>query len=660
MANRIKGITVEIGGDTTKLQNALKGVNSSIKTTQAELKDVEKLLKLDPGNTELLAQKHRLLGDAVKETKEKLATLKTAAEQANEALAKGEITQDQYDALQREIIETEQQLKALEKQANESSVALQKIAATGEKLKSTGDTIASAGEKMLPVTAAITGLGTAAVTTAATFESSMSQVQATMGIIKDAMSEVDGQSVNTMDTLSALAKKMGAETAFSASQCAEALNYLALAGYDTQQMVDTLPTVLNLAAAGSMDLASASDMVTDAMSALGMGVEQAGTMVDQMAKTASSTNTSVAQLGEGILTIGATAKSIKGGTAELNTALGILANNGIKGAEGGTHLRNVILSLQSPTDKAAASMKELGVSVYDSEGNMRSLNDILGDLNTSMSGMTSADKQNIISTIFNKTDLASVNALLANTGTAWDELQSSIADSGGAAQQMADTQLDNLSGQLTILKSALEGLAISIGELLLPYIKAIVSGIQGFVDWLNSLDEGVKKVIVTVGLIAAAVGPVLIVIGKVMSSVGTIMTTVPKLVSIGQRTRCETYLLPDRILKEAVVEAFKGKGIERFSYREMKKNVEKITLSDWDAIEVEWKDGETTRKPLHFSQPRDALLPIIRNGMINGMPVYRKQRLLDGFENWQRTAREYRVLPPITGNIPRVVKPGKE
>ena len=385
---------------------------------------------------------------------------------------------------------------------------------------------------MLPVTAAITGLGTAAVTTAATFESSMSQVQATMGITKDAMSEVDGQSVNTMDTLSALAKKMGAETAFSASQCAEALNYLALAGYDTQQMVDTLPTVLNLAAAGSMDLASASDMVTDAMSALGMGVEQAGTMVDQMAKTASSTNTSVAQLGEGILTIGATAKSVKGGTAELNTALGILANNGIKGAEGGTHLRNVILSLQSPTDKAADAMDALGLSVYDSEGNMRSLNDILGDLNTSMSGMTSADKQNIISTIFNKTDLTSVNALLANTGDAWDELQSSIADSSGAAQQMADTQLDNLSGQLTILKSALEGLAISIGELLLPYIKAIVGGIQGFVDWLNSLDEGVKKVIVTVGLIAAAVGPVLIVIGKVMSSVGTIMTTIPKLVSM--------------------------------------------------------------------------------------------------------------------------------
>lgn len=530
-AGRIKGITVEIGGDTTKLQTALKGVNSEIKNTQAHLKDVEKLLKLDPGNTDLLAQKQKLLSDAVSETKDKLTTLKTAAEQANTALANGDISQEQYDALQREIIETEQDLKKLEEQAKQSDAALQKIAANGEKLKTVGDNISSAGQKMLPVTAAVTGLGTAAVTTAANFESSMSQVQATMGVTKDAMSTVDGQSVNTMDTLSELAKKMGAETAFSAKECADALNYLVLAGYDTQQMCDTLPTVLNLAAAGDIDLASASDMVTDAMSALGMGVDESTKMVDQMAKTASSTNTSVAQLGEGILTIGATAKSIKGGTAELNTALGILANNGIKGAEGGTHLRNVILSLQNPTDKAAAQMDALGVSVYDSNGNMRSLNDILGDLNKSMDGMTSADKANIIATIFNKTDLASVNALLANTGDTWDSLQNSITNSAGAAQQMADTQLDNLQGQITILKSALEGLAISFGELLMPAIKQIVDWVQKFVDWLNSMDEGTKKVIVTVALLAAAIGPVLIVIGKVISAVGTIMTVVPKIAS---------------------------------------------------------------------------------------------------------------------------------
>lgn len=532
MASRIQGITVEIGGDTTKLQTALKGLNGEIKSTQTALKDVEKLLKMDPGNTELLAQKEKLLAQAVDETKQKLETLKTAAEQANTALANGDISQEQYDALQREIVETEQNLRSLETQANQSATAVQKIAATGESLKTTGDNISNAGKKLLPVTAAVTGLGTASVTTAANFESSMSQVQATMGITKDSMSTLDGQSVNTMDALSNLAKEMGASTAFSATECAEALNYLALAGYSTQEMADTLPTVLNLAAAGGIDLASASDMVTDAMSALGMETAEADTMVDQMAKTASTTNTSVAQLGEGILTIGATAKSIKGGTAELNTALGILANNGIKGAEGGTHLRNIILSLQNPTDQAAAKMQELGVSVYDSEGNMRSMNDILGDLNTSMEGMTSEDKANIISTIFNKTDLSSVNALLANTGSTWDSLQSSIENSAGAAQQMADTQLDNLQGQLTLLKSALEGLAISFGQLLMPALKSIVGAVQKVVDWLNSLDEGTKKVIVTVALVAGALGPVLIVVGKVISAVGTIMTIVPKIAGV--------------------------------------------------------------------------------------------------------------------------------
>jgi TP901 family phage tail tape measure protein len=532
VANRIKGITVEIGGDTTKLQTALKGLNGEIKSTQSQLKDVEKLLKMDPGNTELLVQKEKLLAQAVDEIKQKLETLKIAAKQANTALENGEISLEQYDALQREIIETENDLKKLEAQANQSATALQKIIISGEKLKTTGDNISNAGKKLLPVTAGVTALGTASITTAANFEASMSQVQATMGITKDAMSTLDGQSVTTMKVLSNLAKEMGASTAFSASECAEALNYLALAGYDTQQMCDTLPTVLNLAAAGGMDLASASDMVTDAMSALGMETSEANTMVDQMAKTASSTNTSVAQLGEGILTIGATAKSIKGGTSELNTALGILANNGIKGAEGGTHLRNIILSLQNPTDKATAQMEALGVSVYDSEGNMRSMNDILGDLNTSIASMTSAEKTNIISTIFNKTDLASVNALLSNTGKAWDNLQNAIDRSSGAAQQMADTQLGSLQGQLTILKSALEGLAISFGELLLPAIKSIVGWIQKFVDFLNGMDEGTKKVLVTIALLAAALAPVLIVIGKVVSAVGTIMTIMPQMVNV--------------------------------------------------------------------------------------------------------------------------------
>ena len=203
-ASRIQGITVEIGGDTTKLTAALKGVNGGIRTTQSQLRDVERLLKLDPGNTELLAQKHRLLAEAVRETKEKLETLKAAAEQANEALAKGEITQEQYDGLQREIIETENALRNLEQQANQSATAVQKIAASGEKLQALGDNISSVGKKFLPVTGAVVGLGTAAVKTAADFDSAMSQVAA-----------VSGATGADLEALRDKARERGSKTKFS-------------------------------------------------------------------------------------------------------------------------------------------------------------------------------------------------------------------------------------------------------------------------------------------------------------------------------------------------------------------------------------------------------------------------------------------------------------
>ncbi len=164
MASRIQGITVEIGGDTTKLQTALKGLNGEIKSTQSQLKDVEKLLKMDPGNTELLSQKQKLLAQAVGETKQKLETLKTAAEQANTALANGDISQEQYDALQKEIIETENALKNLESQASKSSVAMQKITQTGEKLKTVGENVSNVGSSMTKnVTVPIIAMGTAAV-----------------------------------------------------------------------------------------------------------------------------------------------------------------------------------------------------------------------------------------------------------------------------------------------------------------------------------------------------------------------------------------------------------------------------------------------------------------------------------------------------------------
>lgn len=328
------------------------------------------------------------------------------------------------------------------------------------------------------------------ISAGADFDSAMAQVAATSGVTMD---ELNNNIVTVGDFTGSLrdfAQQEGATTAFSATQAAEALNYMALAGYDATTSVQMLPNVLNLAAAGGMDLAAASDMVTDAQSALGLSLDQTNVMVDQMAKASSTTNTSVSQLGEAILTVGGTAKSMKGGTEELSAVLGVLADNGIKGAEGGTHLRNMILSLSSPTDDASVALDELGISLYDAQGNMRSLSDVFQDLNKSMEGMTDEQKTNTIATIFNKTDIKAVNALLGTNAERWDEVYGAIDNAAGSAEQMANTQLDNLSGDITIFQSALEGAQIAISDGLSPTLREFVQlGTEG----LSQFTEGLKS-----------------------------------------------------------------------------------------------------------------------------------------------------------------------
>ena len=324
-------------------------------------------------------------------------------------------------------------------------------------------------------TTAITAFGASAVRTGMNFDSAMSQVAATMG-----------KSVDEIQDLRDFAKEMGAKTAFSASQAAEALNFMALAGYDAKKSMQMLPNVLNLAAAGGMELARASDMITDTQSALSLTMEETTDLVDQMAKTASKTNTSVSQLGDAMLTVGGTAKTMKGGTVELAAALGILADNGTKGAEGGTALRNVLMTMSSA--KFEKTFGALGVSAYDSEGKMRELKDVLADMNAVMSNMTDKEKTQLISKTFNKFDLKNVNALLATSTERWDKLTTEISEASGASEAMAETQLDNLTGNVTKLKSAYEGVQIEISDKLTPTLNDFVKlGTEGLSDITSGL-----------------------------------------------------------------------------------------------------------------------------------------------------------------------------
>lgn len=350
-------------------------------------------------------------------------------------------------------------------------------------------TVAKAGK--LAGAGIAVGLG-ASIKAGADFEAQMSSVQA-----------ISGSTADEMKRLEKTALEYGSTTAFTAKESGQALEFMALAGYDAEKSIAMLPNVLNLAAAGEMELGRASDQVTDAQSALGLSMEETTVLVDQMAQTASKSNTSVEQLGDAILQVGGTAKVLHGGTTELNEVLGLLADNGIKGAEGGTKLRNMILSLTAPTDKAIGVMEQLGLNVKDSKGNFRDLSSIMQELNEKTKGMGDVEKSALLKKLFNKTDIKAVNALLGTSKTRWKELGDEIDNASGAADKMAKTKLDNLKGDVTLFKSALEGTGVRIYKELQGPLRSIVQsatkGIEAFGEWFIENFPSIKSAISDIG-----------------------------------------------------------------------------------------------------------------------------------------------------------------
>lgn len=512
MASRIKGITVEIGGDTTGLEKALKGVNSSIKTTQSALKDVERLLKLDPTNTELLTQKQKLLKDAIASTSEKLETLKEAQKQAKEQLERGELGQDKYDALQREIVETEQELKRLQEQAATTRVTLEKIAAAGDKFEKAGDSITNAGKQISVASAAVTGLGVAAVKTAADFDSAMANVAA-----------ISGATGDDLQALRDKAREMGEKTKFSASEAADAMSYMAMAGWKTGDMLSGIEGIMHLAAASGEDLATTSDIVTDALTAFGLTAEDSAHFADILAAASSNANTNVSMMGETFKYCAPVAGALGYSAEDVAEAIGLMGNAGIKSTQAGTALRTMMTKLQGELKLSGEALGEVTIQTANADGSMRELSDILADCRTAFSKMSESEAAAAAETLVGKNAMSGFLALMNSAPGDIDKLRNAIDNCDGSAENMAAIMQDNLNGQLTILKSQLEELAISFGEMLMPVIRKVVTAVQGFVDKLNNMDEAQRKTIITIGLVIAALGPFLVILGTVISTVGKSM-----------------------------------------------------------------------------------------------------------------------------------------
>lgn len=386
----------------------------------------------------------------------------------------------------------------------------------GKKLENIGDTVTKTGKNMtMKVTTPLVALGGFALKAGMDFEAAMSEVQA-----------ISGATGSELDALVEKAKYMGATTKFSASESAEALKYMAMAGWDTSQMLDGLDGVMALAAASGESLGSVSDIVTDSMTAFGLSAQQAGEFADVLAAASSKSNTNVGMLGESFKYVAPVAGALGYTVQDVSTALGLMANAGIKSSQAGTSLRTALTNMANPSKAMASAMQELGISLTDNSGQMKSLDQIMRELQVAFSGLSESQQASYAATIFGKEAMSGMLAIINTTEEDYNKLSDAIYNSAGAAQEMADIMQNNAKGGVTQLMSAVEGLAIQISDILIPHFNKAVDFIKKWVDWFASLDQGTQKTIVTIAGLAAALGPVLIVIGSLISTLANLITVI--------------------------------------------------------------------------------------------------------------------------------------
>lgn len=396
-----------------------------------------------------------------------------------------------------------------------------RTASATDKTTALSSAMTSAGKTLTKsVTLPLVGIGTAAVATTAKFDSSMSNLQA-----------ISGATGTEIDSLRDKAKEMGAKTKFSASEAADAFTYMAMAGWKTGDMLDGIEGIMNLAAASGEDLASTSDIVTDALTAFGLSASDSGHFADVLAAASNNANTNVSMLGESFKYVAPVAGALGYSVEDVSVALGLMANSGIKASQAGTSLRSSLTRMLKPTKTMTSYMQQLGIMTQDgvvtamvnTDGSMKPLSETMTILRDKFKGLTKAQQAEYAAAIFGQESMAGMLAIINASDKDFDKLTESINNAGGTAQNMADTQLNNLSGQLTILKSTLESIAISIGEILMPYVRNFVSGLQSVAEWLNNASDSQKRFAVAVGAIAAAIGPILLIGGKIAGAIANLM-----------------------------------------------------------------------------------------------------------------------------------------
>jgi TP901 family phage tail tape measure protein len=573
------------------LEKALSGVDKKLYGVEQSLKDVNKLLKLDPTNTELLNQKQKLLQQSISETKNRLETLKQASEQAaktagnydawkeaytpiqeeivktNEKMDKlkknmksmeesGQIDTEEYKKLQTEIDESSSRLKELKTQKKqvddefghpispEGMDALQReIIETTNDYKALRKEVGSANADLAKVSAVtgefgnkVKGVGQSLlpVTGALTGVGAASTVMANN--FNDAMSQAAGaldKSMSEMEDLRQLAIQTGQDTVFSATDAGNAITELAKGGLTEADIkAGALKTTMDLAASSGMDLGEAANVVVQAMGAFGLSANESAEAANALAGAAAASSTDVEPLTQALAQCSAGAKNAGWSIQETTAVLARFADAGIEGSDAGTSLKTMLQRLAAPTDSAATMIEQLGIQTRDSNGDLLGASEIAEELQNKLGGLDSASRDAALSTIFGS-DAMRAATVMMDSGTEGIQKYINAANDQEAAQRLANSQMSDGSRAIEELKGSLETAAIQIGDTLAPIVQKVAELITALVNKFSALPEGVQQVIVVVGILVAALGPLLMVIGQISLGISAVAGALSKLSGIG-------------------------------------------------------------------------------------------------------------------------------
>lgn len=479
--------TMTLLGDNLKeVRNKLKDVSAYQKQQTAVERSKQRVTDLEKEHERLQAEYDATGGESEKLKKKLEANTEALAKARDKAADETEKLEEMGQALQEAGINTDNLAKnteELQKQYDRLQKSQEKVAAINEKIDKNNAAIAQTKSQLTGTIGAIAAVGTAIyvgpVKKAAEFQEQMSGVKA-----------ISGATTEEIAQLSNKAKEMGASTKFTATEAGQAMEYMAMAGWKTEDMLGGIEGIMNLAAASGEDLAGVSDIVTDALTAFGLSASDAGHFSDVLAQASSNANTNVSMMGSTFQKVAPVAGALGYSVEDMSLGIGLMANASIKAEVAGTSLKTALANMAKPTDAQAAAMEKYGISLTNADGSMKSFGDVVKNLRSSLGGLSEAEQVAAATTIFGKESFAGMLAIVNASEADFNKLTDAVYNCDGAAKQMAETKLDNLNGSITLAQSAFDALQVELGELLLP---TLTEGVKRFTEIVNAVTNFVRE-----------------------------------------------------------------------------------------------------------------------------------------------------------------------